>query len=85
VTTLSFQFLFSIQHDVDLGRPRLRSVNGRDTTTFAIWNDVVQGRVKHVSPNWNRSVEGAVLRLDVHDNGAGFDPGARSEGHGPVS
>ena len=55
---------------------------------FLIFKEAVNNIVKHAACTEARialAIEGAVLRLDVHDDGAGFDPGAPSEGHGLAS
>jgi signal transduction histidine kinase/ligand-binding sensor domain-containing protein len=55
---------------------------------FLIFKEAVNNIVKHAQCTEARillGVEGAVLRLEVHDNGTGFDPLAPSEGHGLAS
>ena len=52
---------------------------------FLIFKEAVNNIVKHSACSEvviTLHIEGAVLRLDVHDNGRGFDPRAPSEGYG---
>ena len=55
---------------------------------FLIFKEAVNNIVKHSACSEvviTLDIDGAVLRLELHDNGRGFDPLAPSEGHGLAS
>jgi signal transduction histidine kinase len=55
---------------------------------FLIFKEAVNNIVKHSACSEvviRLGIEGTVLRLDVHDNGRGFDPSEPSEGYGLAS
>jgi signal transduction histidine kinase len=55
---------------------------------FLIFKESVNNIVKHSACSEvvvTMAIEGALLRLELHDNGRGFDPRAPSEGHGLAS
>ena len=55
---------------------------------FLIFKEAVNNIVKHSACSEvviTLEIDGAALRLELHDNGRGFDPRAPSEGHGLAS
>ena len=53
-----------------------------------IFKEAVNNIVKHSACSEvviTLEIDGAALRLELHDNGRGFDPRAPSEGHGLAS
>jgi signal transduction histidine kinase len=55
---------------------------------FLIFKEAVNNIVKHSACSEvvvRMAVEGAVLRLELHDNGRGFDPHGPTDGHGLAS
>jgi signal transduction histidine kinase len=55
---------------------------------FLIFKEAVNNIVKHSACSdvvIRLEIEGGTLRLELHDNGRGFDPRAPSEGYGLAS
>ena len=71
----------SADQDIALGANVRREV-------FLIFKEAVNNIVKHSGCGEvaiTLEIENAVLRLELHDNGRGFDPRAPSDGHGLTS
>src|SRR4029450_9516741 len=55
---------------------------------FLIFKEAVNNAVKHsacAAATLALTIEGSLIRLEVRDNGKGFDPRAPADGHGLVS
>lgn len=82
VSNTAFQLeLPASDRDITLGANVRREV-------FLIFKETVNNIVKHSACTEaviTLEIGGAVLRLEVHDNGRGFDPRAPSEGYGLAS
>ena len=55
---------------------------------FLIFKEAVTNIVKHAAcseVSVRLAIESGVLRLELHDNGQGFDPASPTDGHGLAS
>ena len=81
-TNIAFDLdLPSVDQEIALGANVRREV-------FLIFKEAVNNIVKHSACSdvvIRLEIEGGILRLELHDNGRGFDPRAPSEGYGLAS
>jgi len=69
------------ENEITLGANMRREI-------FLIFKEAVNNIVKHAECSEvgiQLTVEGGLLRLELHDNGKGFDPSCQTEGHGLAS